>query len=382
MSKRDYYEVLGVSRSATSDEIKKAYRKLAMQYHPDRNQGDAEAENKFKEISEAYSVLSDDQKRAHYDRFGHSAPGAPGGGFEFSFGSEGFDPFELFRSVFGSNFGGFGEDVFTQSERARSGSRRGSDLTVDLNLTLEEIAEGTTKKIKVKVYGKCETCNGTGSQDGRMDVCSQCQGTGEMRQVSQSFFGRMVNITTCSVCGGVGRVVRNVCSVCGGGGLKRIEKTVSVKVPAGVASGQYLRLRGEGNRGRFGGTAGDIIVQFHELEHKHFTRHGDDVLYELTISYPQAVLGGSVDVPTLGGIARLTIPPGTQPGKLFRMRGKGITHINGSGCGDQLVRVNIFVPKKVGPAERKMLEALESSGAVSPPLDGRSLFDRIKDAII
>lgn len=374
MSKRDYYEILGVPRDASEADIKKAYRKLAMEYHPDRNKGNKDAEEKFKEVGEAYAVLSDQNKRARYDRYGHEAPGSQNfGGFDFG-GAEGFDPFELFRSV----FGGFGGDIFGGGGRGgrRSRVRQGTNLGVDLKLTLEEIAEGTTKKVKVKFLKQCEDCNGTGSKDGKSDVCPHCNGSGEVRQIGESFFGRVVNITTCNYCGGEGTSIKNRCQTCNGNGLVKSEKTISIKVPAGVSEGNYQRIPEQGNHMR-NGKPGDLIVSFSEKPHDIFTRHGDDILCELEISYPQAVLGDSVEVPTLKNPVKLTIPPGTSAGKLFRMKGKGIKHLDYSGSGDQIVRININVPQKVSGQEKKLLEELLELNAARS--DSRPFMNKVKD---
>lgn len=378
MSKRDYYEVLGVERNASQDEIKKAYRKLAMKVHPDRNPDDPKAEEKFKELGEAYSILTDQNKRARYDRFGHDAQGSSGfNGFDF--GSESIDPFELFRSV----FSGFGGDIFGQASRGRGRQRvrRGTDIAIDLKLTLEEIAEGTEKKIKVSILRSCKTCSGSGSNSGRTETCTRCQGSGEMQQVSESFFGKVVNVTTCSMCRGEGSIVSDPCTVCHGEGLERGEKTFTIKVPAGVSNGNYQRMRGEGNSAPRGGQPGDFIINFYEESHDLFIRHEDDLLYEIEISYPQAVLGASVEVPTISGSVKLTIPPGTKPGKLFRLRGKGIKHLNGRGQGDQLVRVSIHVPKKISLDEKKLLEDLRKLSHGKTGNDEKPFFEKIKDII-
>lgn len=382
MNKRDYYKVLGVERNADEESIKKAYRKLAMQYHPDRNQNDKSAEDKFKEIGEAYSILSDQGKKAQYDRFGHTGMSGQGGFGGFS--QEGFDPFDLFKTVFsgfGGGFGGFGEDIFgrTGTSGRRQAAWRGSDLSVNLKLTLDEIADGTTKKVKIKVMVPCKTCSGTGSRGGKTAVCPKCSGSGEVRQVVDSLFGRVVNITTCTNCGGGGRVIADACDNCHGSGLTREEKTVSIKVPAGVSGGNYIRMRGEGNHGQRGGHPGDILVGIEEKPHEYFSRHGDDVLYEQTITYPQAVLGTSVEVPTLGDSVKLTIPPGTTSGKLFRLKGKGVAHLNSTGRGDQLVRVTIHVSRKVSANEKRLLEELEEE--ISKHIDNpKPFFKKVKDA--
>ncbi|RMF64398.1 MAG: molecular chaperone DnaJ, partial [Calditrichaeota bacterium] len=330
MTKRDYYEVLGVRRDASPDEIKKAYRKLAMKYHPDRNPGDKRAEESFKEVAEAYEVLRDPQKRERYDRFGHSGLG---GGFE-GFGFD-FDLGDALRTFMSESFG-FG-DFFGMGRRSgsRSRVRRGADLQLKLKLTLEEIATGVKKKLKVKKWVRCDACNGTGgSEPDAYMTCLQCHGAGEVRQVSQSLFGQFVNITTCPRCNGEGRVLKSPCKKCGGDGRVHGESIITVDIPAGVATGNYLTIRGEGNVGPRGGPAGDVIVLIEEQEHEYFERHGDDILYNLVLSFSQAALGDEVEVPTLNGKAKLTIQPGTQMNKILRMRNKGIPRLHGHGRGD------------------------------------------------
>jgi len=374
MEKNDYYQTLGVSRTASKEEIKKAYRKMAMQYHPDRNPGDASAEEKFKQVGEAYAVLSDDQKRARYDRYGHMEPGAGGpGGFPgFDFGS--FDAQSIFDSVFG---GGFASELFGGRKRGRRGMPKGSDLAIQIPLTLEEIAEGVTKKVRIRRLENCPVCGGTGSCSGSTESCTRCHGSGEVRQVADSIFGRMVNITTCPACGGLGRMVSDPCKECDGQGIVRMEKTISINVPPGVSSDNYQKLGGEGNAIR-GGQPGDIIIHFSEIPHTLFTRHGDSVALELEISYSQAVLGAAVETPTLHGPVKLTIPPGTTSGKLLLVRGKGLPHLDESGRGDQIVRIVIAVPKKVSSAERKLLEELDGLDS-SRTGEGRTIFRKIKD---
>ncbi len=363
MAKKDYYEILGVGKSATQDEIKKAYRKLAMQYHPDRNPGNKEAEENFKEAAEAYEVLSNDDKRAKYDRYGHSGLK---GGQDFHSYQNVNDIFSNFSDIFGSAFGGssifdefFGGSA-SQRSRQRSAGIPGSDLKVTLKLTLEEIATGTTKKVKIKKYNKCASCNGTGARtSSAFKTCSVCNGSGEIRQVSRSIFGQFVNITTCNNCGGTGKVISDPCPDCSGDGRVHDETTIKINVPSGVYDNSYMTLRGEGNAGKNGGSAGDIIVVFEELQHEYFTRDGDNVIYELYISYPEAVLGTEVEVPTLNGKAKLKIEPGTQPGKFLKMREKGIQHLNSHGAGDQLVKINIHVPKNISAKEKEMLKELQ-----------------------
>lgn len=359
MAKRDYYEVLGVSRNATKDEIKKAYRKLAMQYHPDRNPGDKAAEDKFKEAAEAYEILSQDDKRNNYDRFGHE--GVRGSGF----GSEGFSNINDIFSHFSDIFGGSSifDDFFGGSQRSRTRRRGqgtpGSDLRVTLKLTLEEIASGTTKKIKIRKQVRCKECNGTGAQAGTsLKTCPVCNGAGEVKTVSRSVFGQFVNISACQNCYGEGQVVDSPCRSCSGDGRVNDEVTIKIDVPAGVEDGNYMTLHGEGNAGKRGGQAGDIIVVFQELRHEHFIREKNDIIYDLFITFPQAALGADVEVPTLNGKAMLKIDPGTQPGKLLKMKGKGIRYLNYSGSGDQIVRINVVIPQKLNSREKEIIKQL------------------------
>lgn len=366
MSKRDYYEILGVGKSASKDEIKKAYRKLALQYHPDRNPDDKSAEEKFKEAAEAYEVLSSDDKRAKYDRFGHD--GLRGGQDYHGF-SNAEDIFSHFSDIFGGAFGGGGGSIFDDFFGGTGGTRRsqsrgtgtpGSDMRITLKLTLEEIARGTTKKVKIKKYKTCSDCSGSGAEKGTsFNTCSVCNGAGEVRQVSRSLFGQFVNISTCSNCNGTGKMISQPCRKCQGDGRVQDETTVKITVPAGVSDNSYMTLRGEGNAGKNGGHAGDIIVVFKELPHEYFLRDGDNIIYELVLSYPEAVLGEEVEVPTLNGRAKLKIEPGTQPGKYLKMREKGIQHLNSHGAGDQLVKINIHVPKKITARERELLKELQ-----------------------
>jgi len=361
MTKRDYYEILGVAKNATKDDLKKAYRKLAMQYHPDRNPGDKESEEKFKEAAEAYEILNSDDKRAKYDRFGHD--GVRGSGY----GSQGFsdinDIFSHFSDIFG---GGGGSSIFDdffgggqQRGRQRGRGVPGSDLKVTLKLTLEEIAEGTSKKIKIKKQVKCEQCSGSGAEGSNSKKkCPICNGSGEIRSVSRSVFGQFVNITACSNCSGEGEVIDTPCKKCMGDGRVSEETNVKIDVPAGVHEGSYMTIRGEGNAGKRGGHPGDIIVVFKEEEHEYFIREEDDIIYDLTITFPEAVMGTEIDVPTLVGKARLKIDAGTPSGKLLKMRDKGIRHLNHSGRGDQIVRVMVNIPQKLNHKEKELLKEL------------------------
>ncbi len=384
MSKRDYYEVLGVSRDASPEEIKKAYRKLALKFHPDKNPGDKEAEQKFKECAEAYEVLRDTDKRARYNKFGHEGMRST----DFHGFRDVEDIFSAFGDIFGGGFGGsIFDEVFSGGRsRSRSGNvgTSGSDLKIRLALSLEEIAAGVDKKIKLKKYTRCNTCTGTGASgsDGYR-TCSTCHGSGELRQVSRSVFGQFVNIAPCAMCGGSGKILSSPCGTCNGEGRTQSEETLKVSIPAGVSEGQYLTLRGNGNAGRRGGPPGDLIVVIEETPHKRFNRRGDDVVYDMLISFPQAVLGSEVEVPTLTGKARLKIEPGTQSGRILRMRSKGIKHLNGNGTGDQLVRINVWIPKKLNQRERELIEEINSSPNINPKesdqSENKSFFEKIKD---
>jgi molecular chaperone DnaJ len=384
MAKRDYYEILGVSRSANADEIKKAYRQMALKYHPDRNQGNKEAEEKFKEAAEAYEVLSDAEKRQRYDQFGHD--GLRGAG------QQGFtdinDIFSHFGDIFG---GGIFDDVFGGSQRGRRRGPRqegtpGSDLRVKLTLPLEEIAAGVEKKIKVRRQKRCDVCNGTGARSGSTKItCPQCNGAGEIRQVSRSMFGQFVNISTCPNCDGEGHIIKEPCTTCFGEGRVQGESTIKVNVPAGVSEGNYIPLRGQGNAGRRGGASGDLLVVIEEEPHSYFTRNGDDIIYDHLVSFPVAALGGEVEIPTLKGKAKLTIDPGTPSGRMLRMRDRGIPHLNGRGSGDQLVRINVWVPTRLTSREKELLKELGSAEHMTPTEEerrasGRSFFEKMKDA--
>ncbi len=382
MSKRDYYEILGVGKSAGVDEIKKAYRKLALQYHPDRNPGNKEAEEQFKEAAEAYEVLSDPDKRQRYDQFGHE--GMRRGADYHDFGNMG-DIFSAFGDVFGGSF--FEEMFGGQRSRGRGGPAQGSDLKIRLKLTMEEIAAGTEKRLKIRKWKSCPDCQGTGARGGGATMtCPVCKGTGEIRQVTRTILGQMVNIAMCQNCGGEGRVIKEPCLTCKGDGRIQGESTVKVVIPAGVSEGNYLPLRGEGNVGPRSGPPGDLIVVIEEQPHEVFTRENDDVILDLLVSFSDAALGGEVDVPTLTGKAKLKIDPGTQSGSVLRMRDKGIPHLNSYGRGDQLVRVNVWVPRTLSAQERALLKQLAVSENMHPKEGDRSahseksFFRRVKNA--
>ncbi|MCB0833243.1 MAG: molecular chaperone DnaJ [Bacteroidetes bacterium] len=372
MAKRDYYEVLGISKTASLDEIKKVYRKLAMKFHPDKNPGDKVAEEKFKEIAEAYAVLSDDDKRANYDRFGH----------EGLRGQQGFSDVNDIFSHFSDIFAGFGfGDAFGGSGGGTRQSR-GADIEVKLKLSLKEVAEGVSKKIKLRRRQACGTCGGSGAAEGSKKVtCSVCRGAGQVKQVSRTVFGQFVNIATCRNCNGTGSIVEKPCATCHGEGVAMGETVLSVTVPAGVTTGNYIPLRGQGHSAPHGGQPGDVVVILEELDDEVFERHGDDILFDLPISFPQAVLGTDIEVPTLYGSARLTIPAGIQSGKILRMRGKGIPHLNAGGSGDQLVRVLVYTPTRLNEHEKKIMRELLESENLLPSKESESgFFKKVKEA--
>lgn len=388
MAKRDYYEILEIPRNATQEEIKKAYRKAALKWHPDRNPNNKEAEEKFKEAAEAYEVLSDENKRRRYDQFGHEGLRA---GSDFHTYTDFDDIFRHFSDIFGSGFGGgIFEEVFTGGRHSSRGRQQvgtpGSDLKIRLKLTLEEIATGVEKKLKVKRWKVCDVCNGSGAKAGASKtVCPVCNGSGEIRQVSRSVFGQFVSVTTCSNCRGEGKIIKDRCTACGGEGRVHGETTIKVNVPAGVSEGNYIPLHGQGNAGQRGGEPGDLIVVIEEEPHKIFTRNGDDIILDLLISFPQAALGCEVEVPTLTGRSKLKIEPGTQSGKILRMRGKGIPNLRGEYKGDQLVRVNVWIPTRFSREDRELLKQLAKSENIQPregdtsANSDKSFFERMKN---
>ena len=366
--KRDYYEVLGVSKTATDAEIKKAYRKLAMKYHPDYNPGDKEAEEKFKEINEANEVLSDPKKRQLYDQYGFAGvdpnyaaqngggPGGPGG-----FG--GF-----------SGFGGGGG-------RARR-VNRGSNLRVKVKLTLEEIATGVEKKIKVKKYVACSHCHGSGAKDGTSyTTCSTCNGSGQVTRVQNTILGQMQTTSTCPACEGEGKIIKEKCSHCNGEGVQLSEEVIQLNIPAGVAEGMQLSLSGQGNAARRGGINGDLIVLIEEQEHPQLVRDGNDLLYNVFVSFPEAVLGDSAEIPTLEGKVKVKVEPGTQPGKILRLRGKGLPDVNGYGKGALVVKVNVWIPKTLSKEDKKIVEKLKDYEVFRPgKTDNKTgFFKKVKD---
>lgn len=382
MAKQDYYDILGVSKSADQAEIKKAYRKLALKYHPDRNPGDAEAEEKFKEAAEAYEVLSDPDKRARYDRFGHAGLSGNGGGFRGGNMSM-EDIFSQFGDIFGGTGGQF--DEFFRSARGGGRSRsgqRGSNLRIKVKLTLEEIAKGVTKKIKVKKHVSCNTCGGTGAKDSSArENCSTCHGSGYVRQIRNTFLGQVQTTTTCPSCHGAGEIITANCSNCKGTGIAIGEEVIEIDIPAGVAEGMQLSMGGKGNSGKNGGPAGDLLINVEEIPHQHLQRDGHNLIYEMYLNFADAALGTSVEVPTIDGRVKIKIPPGTQAGKIFRLRGKGLPSLQGYGHGDQLIHLNVWTPKKLTPEEKEFLEKLRNlpNFHPEPGKSERGFFDKMRD---
>jgi molecular chaperone DnaJ len=372
MAKRDYYEVLGVPREATPEDIKAAFRRLARQYHPDVSQ-EANAEEHFKEINEAYSILSDTDKRAAYDRFGHAGVQNQGGMPDFT-----VDFGDLFDEFFGG-FGGFGRSA---NRRTRNAPRRGGDLQYNVDLTFEESIFGVEKEIEIVRDEVCETCAGKGAEPGTSPVrCSSCNGTGEVRQVRQTLLGSMVQVSTCPVCNGKGETISSPCHTCGGRGLVRKNRKKVVSIPAGVDNGNQIRLGGEGQPGENGGPTGNLYLVVRVLSHKYFRRRENDILLDLDINIAQATLGAEVDVPTVDGLTKLKIPAGIQPGKVLRMRGKGVPHLRGNGRGDQMVVVNVEVPKSLTSDQRILMEKLaESLGSEVKPAE-RGFLEWLKETL-
>jgi len=375
--KRDYYEVLGVSKNAEASEIKKAYRKLALQYHPDKNPGNKEADEKFKEAAEAYDVLGNEEKRRRYDQFGHAGLGGGAGGFGGA-GMSMDDIFSQFGDIFGSftGFGGFG------GGRHARHVNRGTNLRVKVKLTLEEIATGVEKKIKVKKYVADTHCNGTGAKDGKsFSNCSTCHGTGQVTRVQNTILGQMQTTSTCPSCGGEGKIINEKCPHCNGEGVMLSEEVITLNIPAGVGDGMQLSISGKGNAARRGGVNGDLIVLIEEQEHGQLVRDGNDLLYNAFVSFPDAVLGSSVEIPTLEGKVKVKVDAGTQPGKILRLRGKGLPDINGYGRGDLLVKINVWIPKNLSKDDKKMMEGLQENPVFKPgKVDEKSgFFQKVKD---
>lgn len=373
--KRDYYEVLGVSKNATDDELKKAYRKKAIQYHPDKNPGDKEAEEHFKEVAEAYDVLSDPEKRSRYDQFGHAGLGGAAGG---GFGGGGMSMEDIF-SRFGDLFGGFGgfggfSDMGGGSRRR---VRRGSDLRVRVKLSLADISKGVEKKVKVKKQVVCSKCRGDGTEEANgKTTCQTCHGTGVVTRVSNTFLGAMQTQSTCPTCLGEGEIITKPCSKCKGEGVEIGEEVISFHIPAGVAEGMQMSVNGKGNAAPRGGVNGDLIVVIAEEPDPNLIRNGNDLIYNLLISVPLAIKGGSVEVPTIDGRAKIRIEAGTQPGKMLRLRNKGLPSVNGYGTGDQLVNVNVYIPESIDAKDEQAIAAMENSDSFKPTDAARKDIDK------
>ena len=381
--KRDYYEVLGVQKNANADEIKKAYRKAAIQYHPDKNPGDKQAEEKFKEAAEAYDVLSNPDKRARYDQFGHAGmSGAAGGGGGFGgFSGGGFsmeDIFSQFGDIFGGHFGGGG---FRSSSSGGRRVNRGSDIRIKVRLTLAEIANGVTKKLKINKTVACDKCGGTGAKDAdSYSTCSTCNGTGHVTRVENTFFGRMQPHSVCPTCGGTGKVITSPCDKCKGEGTVRGSEVVEIKIPAGVGEGMMLTVTGKGNAARHGGVNGDLQVLIEEEPHPELMRDGNDLIHNLNITVTLALLGGTVEVPTVDGRAKIKIAPGTHAGKVLRLGGKGLPDVNGYGRGDELVVVDITIPSKLNAEEKRLVEELSRQPGFqkADSVKNQNIFERMK----
>lgn len=370
MEKRDYYEVLGVEKNATADQIKKAYRRKAIEYHPDKNPGNKEAEDKFKEAAEAYEVLSNPDKRARYDQFGHAGmSGAAGNGGPFGGFSGGMsmdDIFSMFGDIFGghSGFGGGFGGGYSSNQQRRF---RGANLRVKVKLNLKEISTGVEKKFKLKKYVQCSHCHGTGAEgNSGTETCPTCNGTGSVIRNQQTILGTMQTRVTCSTCGGEGKIIKEKCKECSGEGIVYGEEVVTVKIPAGVAEGMQLTMNGKGNAGKHNGIPGDLLILIEEEADKDLIRDEDDLIYNLLLSFPTAALGGAVEIPTVDGKVKVKIEPGTQPGKVLRIRGKGLPSVNGYGIGDLLVNISIYVPETLSKDEKKALEKMEDSDNFKP----------------
>jgi molecular chaperone DnaJ len=380
VAKRDYYDVLGVAKNASAEEIKKSYRKLAIQYHPDKNPGNKEAEEKFKEAAEAYDVLSNADKKAKYDRFGHAGMGGASGSGGFGGGMNMDDIFSQFGDIFGqespfeSFFGGRGGGGTRQ--------RRGSDLRIKLKLNLEEISSGVEKKIKVKKHVSCKSCGGNGSKNGTaLQTCGTCGGSGQIRRVQNTMLGQMMTTSTCPTCNGEGKIISQRCEVCAGEGRVLEEEVISVKIPAGVGEGMQLSMSGKGNVPPRGGVPGDLLIVIEEEENDLLKRDGNNIIYDLHISFPDAALGTSIEVPTIEGKVKIKIDAGTQSGRILRLKDKGIKDVNGYGKGDQLIYVNVWTPKNISNEEKAILEKLKTSPnfAPNPGKNEKSFFERMKE---
>ncbi|MGO4877430.1 molecular chaperone DnaJ [Pedobacter psychrotolerans] len=381
MSKRDYYDVLGVSKSAAADEIKKAYRKMAIKYHPDKNPGDKAAEDKFKEAAEAYEVLSSPEKKQRYDQFGHAGVGSSASG---GYGGGNMNMDDIF-SNFGDIFGGHNPfESFFGGGQQRGGRRvaKGSNLRIKVKLTLEEIAHGAEKKIKVNKLVVCKTCDGTGAKDqSSVSTCGTCGGSGQVRRVTNTILGQMQTASTCPTCNGSGQQITAKCNVCHGDGVVRGEETITINIPAGVSEGMQLSMSGKGNAAPNGGIPGDLIILIEETPHETLKREGNNIVYDLHLSFVDAALGLSIEVPTIDGKAKIKIEPGTQSGKLLRLKGKGLPEVNSYHRGDEIIHINIWTPKALSSEERNVLEKLRESPNFKPQpgKNDKSFFERMKE---
>ena len=373
--KRDYYEVLGISKTATPEEIKKAYRKKAIEYHPDKNPGNKEAEEKFKEAAEAYEVLSNPEKRSRYDQFGHAGVGGAASG---GFSGEGMsmeDIFSQFGDIFGGHFGGFGFGGFGGGGRTHKHVNRGTDLRVKVKLTLKEISTGVEKKIKVKKYVSCKACNGTGAENGTAyTTCSTCNGSGVVTRVQQTFLGAMQSTSTCPTCGGEGKTITKKCAACNGEGILKEDEIITINIPAGGMEGMQLSMSGKGNAARHGGVNGDLLILIEEEPHDELLRDENDLIYNALLDFPTAALGGTLEIPTIDGKVKVKIDPGTQPGKVLRLRGKGLPSVNRYGVGDLLVNLSVYIPEKLNSEEKKSIEKFVGQQNFTPT---KSIKDRI-----
>ena len=382
-AKRDYYEVLEVSKTATSEEIKKAYRKKAIQYHPDKNPGDKAAEEKFKEAAEAYEVLGNEEKRKRYDQFGHAGVGGGAyGGRDFSGGMTMEDIFSQFGDIFGGHFGGFGNfGGFSSGFSGRQRVNRGTDLRVKVKLTLKEIATGVEKKIKVKKYVSCKRCNGTGADNGNaFTTCTTCKGSGVIIRTTNTILGAMQTTSTCPTCGGGGKSITKKCIHCNGEGITRDEEVITLNIPAGVMEGMQLSMGGKGNAARHGGINGDLLIVIEEEPHPELIRDQNDVIYNLLLSFPTAAMGGTVEIPTLDGKAKIKIDQGTQPGKVLRLRNKGLPSVNSYGTGDLLINISVYVPENLTAEQKNKLSEMENETNFQPTKAVRDkIFSRFRN---